>query len=296
MGFFQRLFGTKDKAKVDEFNNQNITFNSKENSDSLGKEKHKPPVENNKESDTNNDKEYEKIANLLKKLKFGEAYELLSKVENNKDLPVGLMEFLGDFYFEGKVTAKNVTKAIKFYKRAAKLNNPHSTYMLGKCYLGGIGVRENEKLGYSYVKKASDLGVVNAYTELALCHAHGAGVSKNYQQAISYLKKGADKKVKTCLLMLAKEYYKKEEYKDALKYYTVAANEGSFEGMYTAGLQHYRGEGTDVDYKKARYWFKKITEGNVTGENIEYMCDALNALVHYGLNDNTLYLPSKIRC
>ena len=60
---------------------------------------------------------------------------------------------------------------------------------------------------------------------------------------------------------LAECYYKgrgvKQDYKEAMKWYHKAADQGDADALYELGLFYYEGRGVKQDYKEAVKWFKK---------------------------------------
>ncbi len=51
---------------------------------------------------------------------------------------------------------------------------------------------------------------------------------------------------------------KQGNYKDAVKYYRQAAQQGHFMAMHNLGFSYAAGRGVPQDYKKALYWYKRV--------------------------------------
>lgn len=70
------------------------------------------------------------------------------------------LSILANLLLHGTGCAKNETKAIEYYKLSDKLfSNIHSTYILGLCYLNGVGTDKNVEMAYSYFHH----GYINNY-------------------------------------------------------------------------------------------------------------------------------------
>ena len=51
-----------------------------------------------------------------------------------------------------------------------------------------------------------------------------------------------------------------QDYKEAVKWYTKAAEQGYANAQYNLGHRYYRGEGVAQDYKEAVRWWRKAAE------------------------------------
>ena len=51
--------------------------------------------------------------------------------------------------------------------------------------------------------------------------------------------------------------YMKKDFVTALKHYRALAAQGHAPAQYRIGTMYHRGEGLNVDYKKAAYWYRK---------------------------------------
>ena len=75
----------------------------------------------------------------------------------------------------------------------------------------------------------------------------------------TYKKPGSSKIGKRHITYLnGVEAGKKGNYKEAVKYYRQAAQQGHYMAMLNLGFSHATGQGVQQDYKKALYWYKRI--------------------------------------
>ena len=90
-----------------------------------------------------------------------EALHWLERAASN-DEPYALYQ-LGLYYSE----ANDLAKAIKYYQRAAELNNADALLELYYIYGEGVGVEQDDDKALFFLKKAAELGAQEAIEELA---------------------------------------------------------------------------------------------------------------------------------
>lgn len=98
------------------------------------------------------------------------AYDLLSTIENAPSLDNGdcygkFYAPLAWFYRFGKVVAKDVNKAIEYYKEGAEWNDPNAEYFLAECYEKGVGVEKDLQRAIEYYSRAKEHGGVGKADE-----------------------------------------------------------------------------------------------------------------------------------
>ncbi len=143
----------------------------------------------------------------------------------NENLDPKRLNLLGDKYFDGVDTPKNIELAYTYYKQAADQGNPVGLYNVGKYFsakseykkaveylnkslmsgyskahlllaemaLMGRGIRKSKKKAFKYVLEGAKLGDTDAYNQLAHFYAKGIGCSKDEQKTKEYLQLSADK-------------------------------------------------------------------------------------------------------
>lgn len=111
-----------------------------------------------------------------------EALHWLERAAGN-DEPYALYQ-LGLYYSE----ANDLAKAIKYYQRAAELNNADALLELYYIYGEGVGVEQDDDKALFYLKKAAELGVQEAIEELAAQALSGEG-NMDAKEAEYWIKK-----------------------------------------------------------------------------------------------------------
>ena len=99
---------------------------------------------------------------------------------------------LATMYATGKGAKRDVSKAIKWYEKAAKQQYGLSAYNLGHIYQmrGTQDAHAYTKAKYWY-EKAIDAKINEAYNNLATLYLKGQGVAKNIPKALALLEEAA---------------------------------------------------------------------------------------------------------
>ena len=111
-----------------------------------------------------------------------EALYWLEKSASNDD-PYAFYQ-LGLYYSE----ANDLAKAIKYYQRAAELNNADALLELSYIYGEGIGVEQDDDKALFYLKKAAESGNQEVLDELAAMALSGQG-NMDAKEAEYWIKK-----------------------------------------------------------------------------------------------------------
>lgn len=111
-----------------------------------------------------------------------EALHWLERAASN-DEPYALYQ-LGLYYSE----ANDLAKAIKYYQRAAELNNADALLELSYIYGEGIGVEQDDDKALFFLKKVAELGNQEAIDELAAMALSGQG-NMDAKEAEYWIKK-----------------------------------------------------------------------------------------------------------
>lgn len=68
------------------------------------------------------------------------------------------MTKLGIYYKKGKIVKQDYSKAIEYFEKAAKLEDPFAMTNLGIVYENELGVEEDYSIAVEYYSRASCLG------------------------------------------------------------------------------------------------------------------------------------------
>ena len=98
---------------------------------------------------------------------------------------------VGDFYYEGKGTAKDAAYAVSCFEKELARNPRHigANNALGKAYFMGEGVQQDYAKAYQHLSFAYERGNEWGVFYLAKCSFYGLGTQQDYQKAMEYLNK-----------------------------------------------------------------------------------------------------------
>lgn len=99
----------------------------------------------------------------------------------------------------------------------------------------------------------------------------GGGVTQDYKQAVYWWTKAANQGIAAAQYNLGVGYYNGKgvarDYKQAVYWYTKAANQGYANAQYNLGVCYYKGQGTDTNYYNAQLMLNKYISNWKEGEN-----------------------------
>ena len=121
--------------------------------------------------------------------------------------------------------AKNYTKAVENFQEAAAAGHVKAVYSLAVCYQDGTGVPQNNTLALQYFTEAGNGGYDKAQVTLG--------------DAYAWKRLGI----------------KKKNYEEALRWYTLAAQQGNAEALYQIGRCYDAGRGVKKNKKMAAAYY-----------------------------------------
>ena len=138
-------------------------------------------------------------------------------------------------------------------------------YMLGHCYLDGMGVEENITKGIELITNSAEYNYVIAQYELAEYYFYGYyDLEEDNDKAMMWYKKSANQGLAAAQNSLGYHYYSgyriEKNLSESLKWYKMAAEQGYAESQYQLGELYYNGEDLSKDYDNAFYWYTKAAE------------------------------------
>lgn len=173
------------------------------------------------------------------------------------------------------LNSKKETKALEWFKKAAKQGHIGATYYYGNLLFNGVGTEKNQKDGLKLLEIAANKDFTMANYQLGRIFYEGDGVTKDPQTAVNYLRKAINNPNAKWLLGLC--YYKGEgvnqdyyfaaqflsdsyiSHKDKFNDLLKKDNEGSF-SQYLMGLRKYY---VDKDLEDAAKWFTKVEKAKI---------------------------------
>ncbi len=92
-------------------------------------------------------------------------------------------------FVQGKGTPVSSSKAMLWWKAAAKMGDGLSAWAVASFYLSGLGVNQDMEVGLEWLKKAAALHCVDAHEELAEAYGEGRlGLTREPEKAENHAK------------------------------------------------------------------------------------------------------------
>jgi TPR repeat protein len=205
----------------------------------------------------------------------------MSEIENPEDLKnLGLL-YLG-LDADGlplpfnEYPAMDIEKAVSYLEKAAASGDVHAQRVLGDIYYEGKEVTTDYIMAFKWYKKAAMKRGPHrdhSYIRLGDMHFFGRGVSRDYDESASNYKQVATENIlkketkerqniviEACA-KLGKIYLFKEDYSEAAKWFTEAADYGDSEAAYWLGLLFEEGKGVPKNMKQALEYYMSSAEG-----------------------------------
>lgn len=194
---------------------------------------------------------------------------------------------VGNAYKVGAGVEKNLTESVRWYLKAAKQGYVSAQYSLGNMFHNGLGVNRDDKEAVHWYTKAANQNHIGSQFLLAQWYQEGYGVKQDDKQALDWYLKVSEhvnlpyrsiRAMNSKVYILDAQYslgwiYEngrgvQKNYKEAVDWYTKAAEQGYDVAQYNLALMYANGFGVPKDVKQAVVWYKKAAEqGNVKAQN-----------------------------
>jgi len=203
--------------------------------------------------------------------------------------------YVGGLYYSGNGVRKNYTQAARWYEKSAEKGNVRAITSLAFLYKRGEGVDRDYAKAKALFEDALKIDPNNSRAQIAIgvMYYYGSGVVQDYGKAAEWFYPAANKKndratewlnaarreinkkkpIEELLQKaelggmnaqheLAQRYSDAKDYKNALKWFIKAADQGSAASCNSIGDMFWRGKGRGAsrvssDYSAARKWFLK---------------------------------------
>lgn len=173
---------------------------------------------------------------------------------------------LGSCYEEGRGTARDVSEAVKWWRRAAEQNHAQAQFNLGVCYENGQGVAKDAAEALNWYRKAADQNYPAAQHNLGNFYYEGKGVATNCMEAVGWWRKAAEQNNPVAQNNLGNSYCQGEGVVkneiEAVTWYRKAADQGYAVAQYNLGKCCANGQGVTKDFGEAAKWYRKAAEQN----------------------------------
>lgn len=174
---------------------------------------------------------------------------------------------LGWCYVNGYGVPQDYREAVRWWSRAAEQGNEVAQVCLEWCYENGYGIPQDDKGTETWHSKSVKQGnaVVQEDKVIELL-AEGRNYFKmeNYTEAVKCFKKAAEQGNPLAQGMLGNCYATglgiTKDFTKAMYWFRQAAEQGDPMGQFMLGSCYERGVGVNRDFHTAAYWYKKAAE------------------------------------
>ncbi|WBY08294.1 tetratricopeptide repeat protein [Sphingomonas sp. 7/4-4] len=166
------------------------------------------------------------------------------------------MKRLGDIYFEGVDTPRDVARAVGYYKRAAKLDHPGAQVALADIlWEGEDGVPQDRKAALGWYQAAARNGHAGALYALARAYDLGEEVKADPELAMGFYKTAALGGNAAAKVAMGTYFYEGKlvprDLAIARKWFEAGAAGDDADGMFNLAAMLAKGEGGGKDVSKA---------------------------------------------
>ena len=99
----------------------------------------------------------------------------------------------GDRHYYGQGVRKNLTLALRAYRKAAEQGHAPAQNRLGWMYEKGEGTEADYAEAVTWYQRAAEQGHINAMNDLGYMHRQGWGVPQSYSEALRWFRDAAEK-------------------------------------------------------------------------------------------------------
>lgn len=170
---------------------------------------------------------------------------------------VDALYWLGNAYFVGEVVAHDLEKTYFYYKEAAEKGHADALNNYADMYLRGEYVEKDEERALELFKEAAARDVPEAMYTLGYMYENGIGTGVDMGESKRWFTESALFGDMFATNHLGHEALEEGRGDEAISWYQMAADQGDSYGAYNLGLCYENGFGTQVNMKKAKYWYQK---------------------------------------
>ena len=140
----------------------------------------------------------------------------------------------------------------------------HDGYVEDKTFLSSLHSLKNKRTEFDRIKRLAKGGDKSAQDNLGVMYSIGDGVPQDYKEAAKWFTKAAEQGYANAQYSLGVMYSigdgVPQDYKEAVKWFTKAAEQGDADAQKNLGVMYDTGEGVPQDYKEAVKWYTKAAE------------------------------------
>lgn len=169
---------------------------------------------------------------------------------------------VGQYYEFGKGVEKNYAQAMRWYKSAFFTGEKYGAVAVGNLYENGLGVEKNLKKALTWYKRGSAVNEPEARKRAK--HVRKLMQPVRTVEPPRIVPPSRNESYRgTNLWNLAMRSYRKQRWKNAYKYFELAAKIGMVKASRKVADMYYEGKGlSGADYKKAFQYYKLAAAQN----------------------------------
>jgi TPR repeat protein len=225
------------------------------------------------------EQEIQRAINLYDNKNYTEAFVLLKKNDDNPQT----WNYLGYAYRNGRGVIKDLSEAVRWYRKSAEQGSDNGQASLGSMYINGQGVTKDFSEGIRWYRKSAEQGNAESQYNLGNIYSNEyfsnvQGVTQDYYEAVKWYRKSADlgnsMAQNNLGIMYSNARGVTQDYYEAVKWYRKSANQGNRNGQYYLGDAYEYGKGVARDLIEAKIWYQKAAlNGN---EDAKKACTRLD--------------------
>ncbi|MBQ7503255.1 sel1 repeat family protein [bacterium] len=171
---------------------------------------------------------------------------------------------LGWCYQFGESVPQDYGEAVKWYRQSADQGNSDAQCSLAGCYLDGKGVSKDLTEAARWYRKSAEQGNARGQRFLGCCYREGLGVSRDDSEAAKWFRKAAEQGDSDAQCFLGRCYDDgigvSRNMTEAVKWYRMSAEQGNADAQFILGCCYYGGDGVPQDAAEAAKLYRKAAE------------------------------------
>ena len=171
---------------------------------------------------------------------------------------------LAEVYYEGRHVKQDFVHALALLEINVRTSIVPSMLLLARMLRDGNGVTSSPSRAAEIFLSCGLKGEPDGYIALAVLFQKGMGVDKSEKEALRYFTFAAELKSKIGAHNVGCGYFMGKgcthSYKKALRYFKEAGELGNPLSQINVGNMYYNGYGTSVDLQEARKWYVRAAK------------------------------------
>ncbi len=174
--------------------------------------------------------EVDKAFSLYKNESYSAAYKIFNKYKD-MDTSGRSYFYIGELYYYGRHVSKDLSEAVKCYRKSADLGFNKAQNNMGFMYRNGYGVPKSDEEGAKWYRVAAEQGFAVSQYNLGIIYRNGYGVPQDDEEAVKWYRKAAvqghENSQNNLGFMYENGYGVQKDLSEALKWYQKACDNGN---------------------------------------------------------------------